>query len=178
MRASREVPFNPIGALEILVGHGVRFVVVGGYAGRLWGSTTITNDLDICYARDRKNLEALAAALRELQATLRGAPADLPFQLDAETLKRGDHFTFSTKCGALDCLGTPQGSDGYLDLIKGATTMPIGSIEVSVVALEDLIRLKRAAGRLKDLVELEILGALREEIARARVRPPRTGQAG
>jgi hypothetical protein len=164
----RDVPFNPIGALQILVGHGVRFVVIGGYAGRLWGSNTITDDLDICYARDRKNLEALAAALRELKATLRGAPADVPFLLDAETLRKGDHFTLSTKCGDLDCLGTPQGSDGYLDLVRGATRMSMGSIEVLVVALEDLIRMKRSAGRLKDLVELEILGALREEIEKAR----------
>jgi hypothetical protein len=160
--------FDPIGALKALDRHGVRFVVIGGFAGRFWGSNSITNDLDICYARDRKNFEALAAALRELGARLRGAPPDIPFLLDAKTLEMGDHFTFETNVGALDCLGTPQGSQGYPDLIQGATVMDVEGIRVPVAALEDVMRLKRAAGRAKDRAELEILAALQEEIERKR----------
>jgi hypothetical protein len=160
--------FDPIGALKALDRHGVRFVVIGGFAGRFWGSNSITNDLDICYARDRKNFEALAAALRELGARLRGAPPDIPFLLDAKTLEMGDHFTFETNVGALDCLGTPQGSQGYPDLIQGATVMDVEGIRVPVAALEDVMRLKRASGRPKDRAELEILAALQEEIERKR----------
>lgn len=160
--------FDPIQALKVLVRHGVRFVIIGGYAGRFWGSNSITNDLDICYARDKKNFQALASALRELDARLRGAPRDVPFLLDAKTLEMGDHFTLETNTGNLDCLGTPQGSQGYLDLIQGATAMDLEGIRVSVVALEDLIRLKSAAGRPKDRAEVEILAALQEEIARKR----------
>jgi hypothetical protein len=160
--------FDPIGALRALDRHRVRFVVIGGFAGRFWGSNSITNDLDICYARDRKNFEALAAGLRELGARLRGAPPDTPFLLDAKTLEMGDHFTFETDVGALDCLGTPQGSQGYPDLIQGATVMDVEGIRVPVAALEDVMRLKRAAGRPKDRAELEILAALQEEIDRKR----------
>ena len=156
-------PFDPIRALKMLINHGVRFVVIGGFAGRLWGSNTVTNELDICYARDRKNLDALSAALKELEASLRGAPDGLPFQPDAETLASGDHFTFMTNAGNLDCLGNPAGSRGFQDLIAGAERMKLDSLEVPVASLDDLIRLKRAAGRPKDLIELEILGALREE---------------
>lgn len=108
--------FDPFQALRVLTAHGVRFVVVGGFAGRAWGSPTITNDLDVCYERSRENLDRLAAALRELGATLRGAPAGLPFQLDARSLRAGDSFTFETSAGALDCLGTPAGTNGYADL--------------------------------------------------------------
>ncbi len=161
-------PFDPVRALETLVRHRVRFVVIGGFAGRLWGSTTVTNDLDICYAMDRKNLRALAAALTELEGSLRGAPEGLPFHPDTETLARGDHFTFTTSAGNLDCLGTPDGSRGFSDLIAGATSMKLDAIEVPVASVDELIRLKRAAGRPKDLVEVEILGALKEEIERGR----------
>ncbi|HVE65184.1 MAG TPA: hypothetical protein VNC59_01280 [Thermoanaerobaculia bacterium] len=160
--------FDPIPILQVLSGLGVRFVLIGGFAGRLWGSNTVTNDLDICYARDRANLEALAEALRQLGATLRGAPKDLPFLLDALRLERGDHFTFETKFGDLDCLGTPAGSQGFQDLVDGSSEMVVGSVRVLVAALQDLIRLKRTAGRPKDLVEVEILAALRDEIERAR----------
>ena len=161
-------PFDPELALTSLANHGVRFVVIGGLAGRLWGSTAVTNDLDICYARDPKNLEALAAALRELDSTLRGAPENLPFVLDARTLAAGDHFTFSTDAGNLDCIGTPAGSRGFSDLIAAAVEMTIGSARVFVVAIEDLIRMKEASGRPKDRVELEILAALKEELDRKR----------
>ena len=157
-------PFDPIRTLQTLVRHRVRFVVIGGFAGRLWGSTTVTNDLDICYAMDGKNLKALSAALTELEASLRGAPEGLPFHPDAETLASGDHFTFTTNAGNLDCLGTPAGSGGFSDLIAGAAQMKLDAIEVPVAAVDDLIRLKRAAGRPKDLVEVEILGALKEEM--------------
>ncbi len=101
-------------------------------------------------------------------ATLRGAPRDVPFLLDAQTLERGDHFTFDTKFGDLDCLGIPAGSKGFQELVDGSTEMAVGSVRVRVASLHDLIRLKRAAGRPKDLVEVEILAALREEIEKKR----------
>lgn len=123
-----------------------------------------TFDLDICYARDDENLERLASALQELKAKLRGAPEDVPFILDAKTLKMGDHFTFSTTVGALDCLGTPSGTRGYDDLDRVAEERDLNGLTVKVASIDDLIRMKRAAGRPKDLVQAEVLGALREEI--------------
>lgn len=158
--------FDPIGVLKILQRHRVRYVVIGGFAGRFWGSNSITSDLDICYARDKKNFLALASALRELGARLRGVPPDVPLLLDAKTIEAGDYFTFETNLGALDCLGTPLASGGYPDLIQGAAIMDIDGVNVPVAALEDVMRLKRAAARPKDRAELEILAALQEERAR------------
>ena len=159
-------PFDPERILETLLRHRVRFVVIGGIAGRLLGSPTVTNDLDVCYARDRKNLEALSAALLELHATLRGAPDGLPFRPDVPTLAAGDRFTFTTDAGYFDCIGTPKGSLGFQDLIAAATPMSLADAEmrVPVVALEDLMRMKEASGRPKDRIELEILAALKDEI--------------
>lgn len=135
-------------------------------AGRLWGSPSITEDIDICYARDPVNLKALAEALRELGARLRGAPEDVRFLLDAETLRRGDHFTSITQAGNLDCFGFPAGSGGFDELSRTAAKMDIGGHKILVADIEDLIRMKRAAGRPKDRVEVEILSALRDEIDR------------
>jgi hypothetical protein len=157
--------FDPLHALGTLTEGGVRFVVIGGYAAALWGSPSVTVDTDICYARDARNLEALAAALMQLNARLRGADAAVPFVLDAKTLAMGDHFTFNTDAGPLDCLGLPAGSDGYDALERTAAVKHIGGgVEVKVAAIEDIMLMKKAAGRPKDLVELEILGKLREEI--------------
>lgn len=152
-------------ALENLVKHRVRFVVIGGLAGNLRGSTTITHDLDVCYARDDENLSRLVRALKEAHARLRGAPSDIPFILDAKTLKRGDHFTFVTDMGSLDILGHPSGiPGGYEELERAADQIDLGEFKVKVASIDDLIRMKRAAGRPKDLIEVEVLGALRDEI--------------
>jgi hypothetical protein len=156
--------FDPLLALRTLVAHQVRFVIIGGFAGALWGSPSITIDLDVCYDRSAKNYEALVSALQELRATLRGAPAGLPFQLDARSIKMGDSFTFDTVAGSLDCLGTPSGTNGYADLMKNAARFDLGGdLHVDACSLEDLLRMKRAAGRPKDKVEVEILSALAEE---------------
>jgi hypothetical protein len=158
--------FEYLDGLEMLVKHRVRFVVIGGIAARLRGSTTITEDLDVCYQREPENLERLVKALREIHARLRGAPIDAPFKLDPMSLEMGDSFTFVTDVGSVDILGHPSGiPGGYEELEAAADDIELfGGISVKVAALDDIIRMKRAAGRPKDLVEVEILGALRDEI--------------
>jgi hypothetical protein len=156
--------FNPFGALRALTDAGVAFVVIGGIAGRLHGSTTVTNDLDICCERSPENLDRLAAVLRDADARLRGVDGDVPFVLDGETLAAGDSFTFDTAFGALDILGTPAGTGGFAVLASNAIRYELSDIEVLVASIDDLIAMKQAAGRPKDLIEVEVLGALREEI--------------
>jgi predicted nucleotidyltransferase len=159
--------FDPLRIFRSLNSAGVRYVVIGAFAGRILGSPTLTRDLDICYARDRVNVDGLAAVLRALHAHLRGVEEAVPFILDGRSLAAGDAFTFSTDAGDLDILATPQGTAGYDDLAATATTTDIDGLPVQVASIDDLIRMKRAAGRPKDLVELEILGALREELDRS-----------
>jgi len=156
--------FQPFAALRALHDGGVRFVLIGGLAGRERGSTTVTNDLDICYDRGPDNLERLAAVLNAVHARLRGVDEEVPFVLDARTLRNGDSFTFVTDYGSIDVLATPSGTSGYADLAASADTRDFGGFTVDVVALDDLIRMKRAAGRPKDRIEVEVLLALRDEI--------------
>ena len=160
--------FEPLAIMETLASHDVRWVLIGGFAGNLRGTADLTQDLDVCYARDQANLEHLAAALRELDARLRVArepDADLPFVIDATTLKAGDSFTFTTALGDLDVLGTPAGTSGFEDLDEGADTMTAADgLQIRVASIDDLIRMKRASGRTKDLLHIEHLEALREEI--------------
>lgn len=158
--------FDPLKVLSTLDRHRVRFVLIGGLAGRLWGSPTVTNDIDLCYARDDENLVRLARALRELGARLRGVPEDVRFRVEPETLVAGDHFTFATEAGNVDCLGNPAGSAGYDDLVRAAERMEMGGQTIEVAAIEDLIRMKLAAGRPKDRIEVEVLGAVQEELER------------
>jgi hypothetical protein len=155
--------FDFLATLRTLARHQVRFVLIGGLGARLHGSTTVTNDVDICYARDEENLERLASALRELNARLR-VDDDVPFILDAKTLQAGDRFTFVTDTGSLDVMGSPTGTAGFDDLLGGSDQVDLGGFTVWVASIDDLIRMKRASGRPKDLIEVEVLGALRDEV--------------
>ena len=156
--------FRPDDVVRLLARHEVRYVLIGGLAAITHGSSLVTVDVDICHARDRPNLERLAAALREVHADLRGVEAKLSFRLDARTLERGDSFTLTTDLGALDILGTPAGTDGYDDLARTADALELFGHEVLVASVDDLIRMKRAAGRTKDLLAVEELAALRDEL--------------
>ena len=103
------------------------------------------------YARDADNSKRLAAALRELGATLRGAPEDVPFLLDAETLAKGAHFTFDTPYGGLDILTDPDGAPPYDRLVAAAgKPAPVEGVLIRVASLDHLIAMKEASDRPKD----------------------------
>jgi hypothetical protein len=147
-------------ALETLRGGQVRFIVIGGVAGVAHGSTQLTNDLDVVYARTTDDIERLAEALAAHAPYLRGVPAGLPFKFDAPTIKRGLNFTLDTAFGPLDLLGEVTGGGGYEALLPHTVTLDLYGGPCLCVDLPTLIRLKRAAGRPKDLLALGELEAL------------------
>jgi hypothetical protein len=148
-----------------LIEGGVDFVVVGGVAVILQASPRFTKDLDICYASEQVNLDRLGAVLIELGARLRDVDEDLPFVPDGRALRHTQILTLTTADGGLDLLLEPDGSPGYPALRRRADQIELDGIVVRVASVEDLIAMKRAAGRPQDLVDLESL-----EIARRRGR--------
>ncbi len=148
--------------LIFLAEYNVECVIVGGVAATLYGSSYLTNDLDVCHARSAANLERLAQALRSVNARLRGAPKDIPFILDAETLRRGLNFTFQTDIGAIDLLGEVSGVGGFPEARASAVIYELFGHQYAVLALDKLIAAKRAAGRTKDLLVLPELEAIYE----------------
>ena len=141
---------------------GVQFIVIGGMAAVAQGSSFLTADLDLCYSRDKKNLEKLAGVLAPYHPVLRGAPRDLPFHLDARALSSGLNFTLSTDIGDLDLIGEVTGLGGYKEVLKFSGELEIFGIPVRVLTLEGLIKSKEACARDKDLRVLPELRALQE----------------
>lgn len=153
-----ELPETPLKAnplLRALTDHGVDFVIVGGMAGLAHGSSYPTYDLDVAYARDRENIGRLVAALRAIGVTLRGAPVDLPFQLDARTIENGANFTFDSPYGSFDVLGDVAGVASYGELWGEAVAATVEDVEVKVASIDHLIAMKRAANRPKDQLAVE-----------------------
>lgn len=157
-------PFERIA--ELLDSKGVEFIVIGGQAEYLMGSARVTLDTDLCYRRTPDNLKKLAEALKELKPTLRGAPPDLPFRIDAESLALGMNYTFSTTEGDLDFLGYVEPLGGYEEIAPRAETMMLGDTSIRVISLEDLITVKSYLGRPKDrdsLMHLMAIKRIRDE---------------
>jgi hypothetical protein len=156
--------FDPGPALQALVRHRVDFVLIGGIAAIVLGSSYSTSDLDVAYGRERANIERLADALRELGATLRGAPPSVPFQLDTDTLEAGLNFTFATKGGNLDVFGEPTGAPAYTELKRQSSVERLEGVDIRVASIDHLIAMKEAAGREKDRLLASELRALSDTL--------------
>jgi hypothetical protein len=157
-------PFDPVPLIGALASADVDFVLIGGVAGGSHGSAYGTYDVDVAYARDEENLARLAEVLQALGATLRGAPAGLPFQLDAKTLANGANFTFDTRLGALDILAEPAGAPPYEVLKARGTQITVGGRTVTVASLDHLIAMKEATGRVKDKLHATEYRVLSDEL--------------
>jgi hypothetical protein len=125
------------------------------------GSPRVTYDTDLCFRRTKENLDRLADALQELKPTLRGAPADLPFVLDAHALAFGSSYTFNTSLGPLDLLGWIEPLGTYEYLLQLSETYAVGELTLRTIGLDDLIRIKQHLGRAKDRESLLQLLAIR-----------------
>lgn len=155
-------PLDASAIFAILDAHKVAYVVVGGYAAQLHGSTRVTTDVDVTPDRSADNLHRLAAALRDLGGGIRVDDLEegLPFETSAEALAGMRTLNLRTPLGDIDLTFEPDGTEGYPDLVRTAEPHTIGSVRVLIATLADVIRSKTAAGRQKDLVALPELHEL------------------
>jgi hypothetical protein len=153
-------------ALRALHQENVAFVLIGGAAMALQGSSLITKDMDFCYERSRQNAERLARAMAPHHPRLRNASAALPFRFDAETISTGLDFTLTSDLGDIDFLAQVAGLGFYDAVQRASVTMNINGMDCQVLSISGLIKAKKTAGRPRDLYaipELEALEDLRKK---------------
>jgi hypothetical protein len=157
--------FDPTEIVRVLDEHHVAFIVIGGLAAALHGSDVVTVDLDVTPLSTRDNLERLSAALLDLDVTIRsaGEPGGVPFVPHPDLLARTAMLNLVTRAGDLDLVFRPEGSDGFEDLRRDASSVTIDGVTILVASLADVIRSKEAANREKDRL---VLPRLRRLLAR------------
>ena len=160
-----EPEFAPERILSILHEHGVRCVLMGGFAAVVYGSPFVTTDVDIVPAGDEENVGRLSDALRDLHARVWTAsePDGLPFDHSPASLGAVRVWNLVTDHGRLDITFQPSGTQGYDDVARDAVHLVILGAEVDVASLADVIRSKEAAGRDKDRLVLPTLRRIAEE---------------
>ena len=157
--------FEPEEMIRRLEEEGVEYVIVGGIAAVVHGDSGITADLDLTPGTSRANLTRLARALRALGAEVRlDETTSIPFDCSAEFFEQlGPEglVNLTTRHGDLDVALRPDGTEGYEDLARHRRiARTLNGHRMPVASLEDVIRSKEAAGRMKDLSALPRLRAL------------------
>lgn len=155
---------DPKALLAALADAGAHFLIIGGVAMVVHGSSYVTEYLDILYARDNVDLAAVIEALAPFHPRLRVARATggVPFIFDLRSLQNGMNFTLTTTAGEIDLFGEVAGIGHYEDAEKDAQSVVIEDRAYQVLSLAGLIRSKRAAGRRKDLAAIPELEHLLE----------------
>ena len=159
--------FAPDELIAALADAEIEYVLIGGLAVGAHGFPRATKDVDIVPAPDASNLERLAELLRTLGAEHYGLgdfdPSEFPFDPhDPAQLAEGGNFVLTTTLGRLDVMQWVPGIPGELafsHLARNAVDTALNGRGVRVCSREDLVAMKRAAGRPQDLVDLQELGA-------------------
>lgn len=146
--------------LARLVQADIRFVVIGGLALGSWGVIRGTKDCDIVPDPAPENLDRLGRLVVELGGHVQLGESLLGSERSiAAMLRGGDRVLIVTQLGDLDVV---QGLDGvlpYAELRASAIDVELAGVTIPVCALEHLRTMKRAAGRPRDLVDLDDLDA-------------------
>ena len=161
--------FNPVRICEILNEERVDYVVVGGFAAVIRGSSLPTRDIDIVPSRIPENLDRLARALTRMNAEIRIAGDSVPTRIDGEFLANMPFMlNLVTDFGEMDLTFTPAGKAGGYDGWRvGATEEAVSEgLTVFVASLDDVIDSKQMANRPKDHLSLPYLESLRDEVRR------------
>ena len=152
--------------LERFEAEEARVVLIGGLAMIAHGSTRVTFDMDVSFARDRENVGRIVRALAPLNPRPRGFPEDLPFVWSETTLRSLSTVTLRTTAGNLDLLAEPAGVESFEGLWTRAVDGDVAGRRAKVASIGDLDAMKRAAGRPKDIDDLHFIEAIREEAER------------
>lgn len=152
--------------IQTLCDSDIDFVVVGGFAALLHGSTLVTRDLDVCAVLSNDDVEKLRAALREFHPTHRLTAQQLSFLGNPDPGVPVKNLYLETDLGTVDLLSSIQGVGEFERVRAGSIEVELFGRRCRVISLDDLIRAKEALGREKDLLAVKELKALREKQAK------------
>lgn len=137
--------------LERLLSHNIDFVLVGGFAGVVHGSTQVTQDIDICAAVTNQSIQKMREALRDLNPRHRMNSAFKPSFLDYPVdLKDTRNIYLETDFGVLDIMSELPPIGGFERIKSRSVSIDLFGYKARVISLDDLIAIKDVMGRPKD----------------------------
>lgn len=131
--------------------HGVRYLIIGGNAVAFHGYERFTKDIDFWVRPDPRNARGVYNAAREFGA--------LASSVKKSDFENPDAFVvMGAEPYRVDILMGPPGLD-FDQAYANRVVCKRDAVELSYVSVDDLLTLKRAAGRPIDLRDIEMLEA-------------------
>lgn len=161
---SDEARFDARELFAALARHDVEYVTVGGIAVQAHGGQRLTQDLDIAIATSAENRTCLAAALLDLDARILGPDGQRSTSPpSAALIGSSDQWHLITVHGQLDVFTLPAHLGPFEEMRARAHETPLGDLTVPIAHRDDLLKMKRAAGRPQDLADVHLLESLDDE---------------
>lgn len=149
--ADFDLPADYVDLLAELDAAAVEYLLVGGWAVAIHGHGRATDDLDIFVRATRENATRIIQALKRF-----GAPVDTHKVTEAIFAAEGYGYRMERKPILIELLTVIDGVS-FDEALQGRVTVAIGGVQVPVIGREALLTNKRAAGRPKDLADVEAL---------------------
>lgn len=150
--------------LCLLADSGIPFVVVGGYAARMHGSSLLTEDIDLCAVLTQNTVEKLRELLEPFHPVHRMTPKKLPFSKFPEDISNIKNLYISTDLGQIDLLSTVGGVGDFERLSRNAVEVTIFGRKCRVISLDDLIAAKNFVGRPHDIETVKQLEWIKKKL--------------
>jgi len=132
----------------------VRYVLIGGVALIRHGVVRATRDIDAVFDPDTDNLSRIRSLVAKWEAT---RPDGSPVPEDGIGPQRSIHL--STEMGDLDLVSEAIAGVSFEQLLARAEVRKVDGVEAPICSLADLVAMKRAVGRERDLADLADLEA-------------------
>ncbi|MDR3606376.1 MAG: nucleotidyltransferase [Oligoflexia bacterium] len=149
--------------LERLLAHEIDFVLIGGFAAAVHGSTLVTQDIDICTAITEDGVAKLRNALKDLHPWHRMNPtAKLSFIEHPADIRGINNIYLKTDFGVLDILSQVSPAGDFAAIKSRSIEIPLYGHRCRVISIEDLIRVKEAMNRPKDQLAVQELKLIQQ----------------
>lgn len=136
------------------------FIIIGGFAAAAYGSSYVTQDLDVCTVLTPDKIESLRAILKDLHPVHRIAQNKPSFLDQPKSVEEINNLYLQTDVGVLDLLSNVTGVGDFYELKKSCIEVSIYGYKCKLISINDLIKAKKALKRPKDLEvakELEVI---------------------
>ncbi len=135
--------------IELLNGHNVRYLVVGGYAVAFHGYPRYTKDLDVWIELSPENADNIIKALEEFGFGSSGLKSE-------DFLETDQIIQLGYPPNRIDILTTLK-EIKFEDCYKARVEVDIQGLRINFIDLENLKHNKRVTGRPQDLADAENL---------------------
>jgi hypothetical protein len=129
----------------------VEYIVVGGYSVILHGYSRTTGDLDIWVNKEKENYFKLVTAFKEFNMPV--------FDMTEDNFLKNPElnvFTYGRPPSSIDIMTDVKGLN-FNETFKTSQIVEVEDLKIRLIGLNQLLKAKRAAGRHKDLDDIENL---------------------